>query len=310
MTVTSHTNEIRKNHLISGGAKSMSPLILLIVWFGVVACRTPVLFWHGFANAYTVSSITLIKENLETLYPDLYIKVLQIGDTVVEDFVNSISMHPDRQIEIACNATQSDERLRDGYVGIGFSQGGLLLRGLAQRCSHPPMKKMITMGTMHQGVYGLPNCNIYFVCDIIRRLYSRLAYTDFWQNYFVQATYWHNPLDIDNYKRRNTFLADINNENRINGTYIDNLNRLEKFVMVKYTKETFVVPSESEWFGYYETALDNQTQTLENSQLYIDDRLGLRRMHDEGKLDFLTVPWEHVEFHWDWFKDNIVDRYL
>lgn len=61
------------------------------------------------------------------LYPDLYVKVLQIGDTVVEDFVNSISMHPDQQIEIACNATQSDERLQSGYVGIGFSQGGLLL---------------------------------------------------------------------------------------------------------------------------------------------------------------------------------------
>ncbi|KAK5637956.1 hypothetical protein RI129_012251 [Pyrocoelia pectoralis] len=305
----------------------MRTILLVIMLVKIVTCRIPVVFWHGFgehfvvritspnylvsiANAYTVSSITLIKTNLEELFPDIYVKVLQIGETVVEDFINSIAMHPDEQIAVACNITQNDDRLQDGYIGIGFSQGGLLLRGLAQRCSHPPMTKMITMGTMHQGVYGLPNCNSYFICNIIRRLYSRLAYTEFWQNYFVQATYWHNPLDVYEYKLKNTFLVDINNENHINLTYIANLNRLEKFVMVKYINETFVVPSESEWFGFYETAQDQLTQTLQDSELYINDRLGLRKMHREGKLDFLTVPWEHVEFHWDWFKDNIVDCYL
>ncbi len=37
-----------------------------------------------------------------------------------------------------------------GYHGIGWTQGGNLLRGLAQRCPDPPMRNLITMGSQHQ----------------------------------------------------------------------------------------------------------------------------------------------------------------
>ncbi|KAK4878746.1 hypothetical protein RN001_011252 [Aquatica leii] len=241
----------------------------------------------------------------------MYVKLLEIGNGVFEDFVNSVVMHPNKQIEIACASLQADPILRNGYIGVGFSQGGLLLRGLAQRCSYPRMTKMITMGTMHQGVYGLPHCSLeYLVCRLIRRIYNRIMYTEFFQNHFVPATYWHNPLDTAQYKEKNTYLTDINNENFINQTYIRNLNSLDKFVMVKYINEHFVVPPASEWFGYYKEHKINETETLEQAEMFLNDRLGLRRMYNAGKLDFLTVPWDHVEFHWDWFKDNIVDKYL
>lgn len=37
------------------------------------------------------------------------------------------------------------------------------------------------------------------------------------QNSFIQASYWHDPLQETEYQRKNLFLADINNEN-INNT--------------------------------------------------------------------------------------------
>lgn len=49
------------------------------------------------------------------------------------------------------------------------------------------------------------------------------------QNYLVQATYWHDPLNEDKYKESSTFLADINNEKFINTTYIENLQLLKKY---------------------------------------------------------------------------------
>lgn len=50
------------------------------------------------------------------------------------------------------------------------------------------------------------------------------------QNFLVQATYWHDPLNEDKYVEHSSFLADINNEKTINQTYIDNLMKLNKFV--------------------------------------------------------------------------------
>ncbi|KAF5286500.1 hypothetical protein FQR65_LT12583 [Abscondita terminalis] len=286
-------------------------LLVIFVTSSSAICYVPVVFWHGFANAYTVKSIEEIKYNLHQIYPEMYVKVLEIGNTVMDDFVNSVMMHPDKQIEIACGSVLADPNLKDGYIGVGFSQGGLLLRGLAQRCPQPRMIKLITMGSMHQGVYGLPHCGLqHIICRMIRSVYDRLMYMNFFQNHYVPATYWHNPSNPEEYKLKNSFLTDINNENFINKTYIKNLNALDKFVLVRYTNENFVVPAVSEWFGYFKEDALTVTDTMEDAEMFINDRLGLNRMYQEGKLEFLTVPWDHVEFHWDWFKDNIVDKYL
>jgi Palmitoyl protein thioesterase len=49
------------------------------------------------------------------------------------------------------------------------------------------------------------------------------------QNYLVQATYWHDPLNEDEYKNSSSFLADINNEREINANYVENLKQLKRF---------------------------------------------------------------------------------
>jgi len=42
-------------------------------------------------------------------------------------------------------------RLTEGYHGLGFSQGALFLRGLAQTCAGPPMRSLVSIGGPHQG---------------------------------------------------------------------------------------------------------------------------------------------------------------
>ena len=46
-------------------------------------------------------------------------------------------------------------------------------------------------------------------------------------------------------------MADINNENTINEKYRTNVKQLWNFVMVKFNRDTVVIPRESEWFGFY-----------------------------------------------------------
>jgi len=64
----------------------------------------------------------------------------------------------------------------------------------------------------------------------------------------VQAQYWHNPLDEADYKAKNIFLPDINNDNTVNEQYKQRLMSLNKFVMVRFSQDKMVQPIESEVF--------------------------------------------------------------
>ena len=44
-----------------------------------------------------------------------------------QDMLNGFVMPVNRQIEIACEAIASDEKLENGYNAVGFSQGGQFL---------------------------------------------------------------------------------------------------------------------------------------------------------------------------------------
>lgn len=88
------------------------------------------------------------------------------------------------------------------------------------------------------------------------------------QNNFVQAEYWHNPLDETTYINKNIFLADINNERSTNYDYRKNLMKLRNFVMVMFEEDSMVIPKESSWFAFYTPGQDVNITKLEDSVLY------------------------------------------
>ncbi|XP_076274374.1 palmitoyl-protein thioesterase 1 [Rhynchophorus ferrugineus] len=274
---------------------------------------TPIVMWHGMGDSCCFPfSLGAIKDKLIDSIPGLYVHSLQIGDNIIEDVENGYLMHPDKQIKLACELIQNDTQLANGYNAIGFSQGGQFLRGLVQRCPNPPMKNLISVGGQHQGVYGLPNCATVAatVCDYIRKLLNYAAYEEWVQNGLVQATYWHDPLNPEEYRNGSTFLADINNEREISQDYVKNLQSLEHFVLIKFDDDTVVQPVETEWFGFYKPGQSVETQSLEESDLYKNDLLGLKGMNESGKLKFLSTPGNHLKFQWDWFAENVLEPYL
>lgn len=185
-------------------------------------------------------------------------------------------------------------------------------RALVQRCPEAQIKNLITLGGQHQGVFGLPNCPSLTqkTCEYLRQMLNYAAYTSLMQKYLVQATYWHNPLEEDNYMKKSTFLADINNERTKNLDYINRLQKLKSFVMVKFLNDTIVTPRESQWFGFYKPGQDVELQTLEDSDLFIKDKLGLQQMKTDGKLVYLATEGNHLQFKTEWFIENIINVYL
>lgn len=253
-------------------------------------------------------SMGAIKKMIETEIPGVYVLSLMIGKNVVEDTENGFFMDVNEQVSEVCAQLAQDPQLQGGYNAMGFSQGAQFLRAVAQRCPSPPMKTLISVGGQHQGVYGFPRCpgESSKVCDLIREALNRGAYTDWVQKHLVQAQYWHDPLNDGLYKKHSLFLADINQERSVNETYKKNLQMLDKLVLVKFLQDTVVDPVDSEWFGFLKAGQAKETETLQESVLYKEDRLGLAAMDKAGKLVFLGSEGDHLQFTREWFNKNLL----
>ena len=44
--------------------------------------------------------------------------------------------------------------------------------------------------------------------------------------------------------------------------------------------------------------------------VYFQDKLGLKKLNDTGRLHFLAADGDHLQFKEQWFIDNIIDKFL
>jgi len=274
----------------------------------------PVVLWHGMGDTCCDPlSMGSIKRFIEKQLPGVYVLSLEIGNNIVEDEANGFLMNVNDQIIEAHSKIANDTQLAQGFNAIGFSQGGQFLRAYVQRYNDPPVYNLISVGGQHQGVFGFPRCPgaNETLCEIVRKLLNLGAYDSLVQDHVVQAEYWQDPLNEDEYLEYSVFLADINNNHATkNETYKENLLTLQNFVMVQFLNDTMVQPKESEWFGFYNAGQDKSVYTLQESQLYQEDWLGLQEMDTQGKLTFLATIGDHLQFTEEWFITNIITPFL
>lgn len=43
---------------------------------------------------------------------------------------------------------------------------------------------------------------------------------------------------------------------------------------------------------------------------FLQDRIGLRKLNDTGRLHFLGIDGDHLKIKLEWFKENIIERFL
>ncbi|XP_015180874.1 PREDICTED: palmitoyl-protein thioesterase 1 [Polistes dominula] len=273
---------------------------------------TPIVIWHGMGDSCYAPGINSIKELLQDKISGVYVKCIHKGDNIFVDIEKSYFGNINNDVEAACKEIEMDVNLQNGYNAIGLSQGAQFLRAVAERCTTPPMLNLISFGGQHQGVFGLPHCIAINnkMCYFFRKLLSSAAYTDFVQESLIQAGYWHDSTKTDEYKNKSRFLADINNELHINETYKSNLKKLKSLVLVMFENDTIVQPKETEWFGFYKPGQSVELESLQESSLYKEDRLGLQEMDKLGKIHFISLEGDHLQFTEEWFVEDIVDKFL
>ena len=136
------------------------------------------------------------------------------------------------------------------------------------------------------------------------------AYVGFVQESLVMAQYWHDPLNEAKYRAKSLFLADINQERSVNETYKMNLLMLSNLVLVKFNQDTMIDPKECAWFGFYKPGQTKELFTLSETELYQEDKLGLRELQDSGRLHFLSIDADHLRWSEEFFTHEIINQFL
>lgn len=115
----------------------------------------------------------------------------------------------------------------------------------------------------------------------------------------------------DLYVKKSQFLAAINNEQRPqNQTFKKNFLKIKKLVMVKFLKDTVVIPKESEFFGFYQIGQNKEVLRMNETRLYQEDWIGLRALFENNQVDLIESKTDHLQFTLEWFNKTIINQYL
>ncbi|KAL6079966.1 Palmitoyl-protein thioesterase 1 [Balamuthia mandrillaris] len=288
-------------------------VVVLSAVLGTHAGR-PVVLWHGMGDTCCYSfSMGRIQKMIQTQVPDTYVYSVEIGGSMVADEIEGFLSNVNDQVDFVCDKVKNDPKLQGGFNAIGFSQGSQFLRAYVERCNDPPVYNLISIGGQHQGVADIPNCVTpnTTICTIVNEVLGFGVYNYFVQRSIVQAQYFKDPLQYDSYLANNIFLPDINNEKAAkNPLYKKHLTSLNKFVLVKFLRDSMVVPRESEWFGEFAKGSLSTIVPMNETDLYKQDWIGLKTLDQNGKLVFLSVDGDHLRFTDQWFQQNIIAPYL
>jgi len=268
---------------------------------------------HGLSRNFLCNkSMGAVQDQIESSLPGIYVYSIEIGDNIIIDEISGFLANVNDQVQYVCNKLKKNANLTGGFNAIGFSQGGQFLRAYVERCNDPPVHNLITMGGQHQGISDFPEC-VYVnttICETVEDLLALGAYNELVQDLVVQAQYYKDPMDIQSYLTYNQFLTDINNEITVNVQYKQRFTSLNQLVLAMFAYDTTVVPKESEWFGEYQPGNVNIMLSMNETKLYKEDTIGLKTLHQAGKVKFLSVPGNHMQFTLQWLTDNVIMPYL
>jgi palmitoyl-protein thioesterase len=147
---------------------SVSSLLVGIVaatrprWMEDSARRTPLVLWHGMGastdsmEAFRVPKgmyVHIIKINLQNEVSTGGLNCCgfsarqNVYDPIEDDIQASYFGDLLSQIDYVCDTLKNDPNLSNGFNAVGFSQGGLFMRVLVQRCDAINVKTLITFGS-------------------------------------------------------------------------------------------------------------------------------------------------------------------
>ena len=258
---------------------------------------SPLILWHGLGDAFDSDGIKAVGDIYRELFPHSFVYTIHLGDNGDADRHASFFGNLTEQVKSVCDDIRNTTQLSSARAvnALGFSQGGVFVRGLAERCNAVTIKNIVTFGSPHSGISEFAECaDSDWWCKIWSGTLKSNTWGSFAQNTLVPAQYFRDPEDIENFLEYSNFLADINNErNQKAKTYKKSIAALDRLVMYKFQDEEVIHPPESSWFAESNTTSGRVTK-LKDRDLYKEDWLGLKELDEKGGLIFRTTPGKHM----------------
>ncbi|KAG7884322.1 hypothetical protein KL938_002194 [Ogataea parapolymorpha] len=255
---------------------------------------TSVVIWHGMGDTYNSTGMQAVKTILEDEIPNVFVHSVYLDVDETKDQKLSILGDLNTQIRGVCDQLNSIPELENGFNAVGFSQGGLFLRSAMELCGLP-IKTLITYGSPHNGVTDLPPCpEGNWLCKRRNSILKKQIYNEKVQNSFVQAQYFRDVDNFEKYLENSAFLKFVNNEFIRDSDYVNNFTKLEKLVMVMFSKDDMLVPKETAWFCDLDPDSGEIIPFNETSS-FQDDLIGIKTLYEQNKIDFLTISDSHMK---------------
>jgi palmitoyl-protein thioesterase len=289
------------------------------------AAPAPTVLMHGLGDAGSNAGMQSLAQSVAAAHPGAYAVAVNVANTV-QSFVTPIKL----QIEELAAAIRADATLAAApeINMVGLSQGGLVIRGYAQRFAgtaphYPRVKSLVSICGVQNGVFNCPAelQIVPFLCDIFEAdpynfLFNGtipLSFSDYFTTYWNESQFLSAPFD-NALGTETPILPDLNNLLRRNASYVAALAAVNTIFLSQALNDTVVYPFQSEQFGGY--AWTNASGKAHPTTLEFDDpqndqwradALGLRTraQTSPATLVFSSFVGDHIRFS-DQYWDDVV----
>ena len=262
-------------------------------------CIYPIALFHGIVDSCTMKNTSKLVSDLES---DLgvHVECIEIGN----GFLDSVTKPILSQVEEACEKIKSNPYFQDKFNILGISQGTLIGRYIIEKCDmQGQVMKYMSFDGPQMGIASIPKITCGTFCEWLCNITSPLAYQ--LRDNVAPCGYYKYRYDQETYRKTNTFLKMLNNEGEKDEEVYKRFSSLEKVKLIRSKEDTVITPKDSSWFEFYDKN-GVEIVPLELSDFYIDDYIGLRKLNEEGKVEFTEFAEEHVLYNIDEYSEEIV----
>lgn len=274
-----------------------APLIEAIGESTGKAAPRPAVIVHGMGDAGTNPGMKSICATVAKKYPGTF----TLCSTTADGMSSIFTKMPTQVAQFAAEV-RSHPELANGFNAVGLSQGNTVLEGYIALYNDPPVHNFVSICGPLQGEGTCPdNIGFKLICPIwkLDPYGAGLAFSGYWKDVKNEATY----------KAKSTFLADVLNERDTkNATVANNFKSLNALVTIEATKDTMIVPKESEQFGFWAWGDNSHSKivAMRDSEGYKGDWTGLQTMDKAGKLHNSSFVGEHIRFNAQYWDDTVL----
>ena len=275
--------------------------LFLISILSFTNCIYPIALFHGIVDSCNMKNTSTLVSDLQR---DLgvHVECIEIGNGFMDSVVKPIW----DQVEEACEKIKNNPNFQGKFSILGISQGTLIGRYIIEKCDiKGQVINYMSFDGPQMGIASIPKITCGSLCEWLCNSTASLAYK--LRDVVAPCGYYKYKFDQETYHKTNTFLKMLNNEyeERDEDVY-RRFSSLEKVKLIKSLGDTVITPIDSSWFEFYDKE-GVKIVPLKESDFYINDNIGLRKLDEEGKVYFVAFQEEHVLYNMDEYNNEIVE---